>query len=575
MPDFVKIPDKIALYEAADTENIKAVVGGINTDYFAPSANISFKMQSGEEKYFFNIADDIDQVKTVGQAEDFNADKLAVRGGDVESTFTLGDTSLKIERVFSTKPTEAPRYKLAFSPGVQFFYQPELTAEEIAEGCERPDNVVGSYAVYCDQQGHLKNSDGSTKVNYGCGKIGHLYAPYWTDADGNKIKGTQEIQGNILTFALPPQEWLDSAVLPITLDPDVGYTTAGATTVTYNSIYVYGLAKDSPASGGTVESMSLYTAFAGTNVFKLGIYEDSAGLPGDLLLTTDEGIEAAASWVDVDVISPADVVSGTDYWCGVMTDGVAGKYDTVADEEAMQFKSGQVYGTWPDPFPSLPGDNPRLCSVYFTYTESGGLLPIKLTGSADAVSGILGNINVRKGLSGDINATSGISGLIHIRKSLSGTLNATGFVSANLTVSGTVTLSGGLSALAGVSGSLSVRKSLSGSLGASSDISGSITIDTVGKVSLSGSIGAMSAIHGALSVRRGLSGSIDAVSDIDGNINLKVSMSGSADAVAELAGRLRVIGESSLGVVIDPSIESVTVKRILESITVKRTIISV
>lgn len=212
----------------------------------------------------------------------------------------------------------------------------------------------------------------------------------------------------------------------------------------------------------------------------------------------------------------------------------------------------------------------------FTATDAGGsILPILLSGSGDAATNIIGDLKVRKSLSGQLAAASVTAGLINIRKSLSGNLNAAGFIDGALTVSGTVTLAGGLSALSGMSGALSVKKSLSGSAEASADIAGAIMIDAAGRVGMAGNLEAMSTIQGALSIRKGLSGTIQANTDINGDIHLKVSMSGSANAVADLAGNLRVIGESSLGVIIDPSIESETVQRILKSITVERTIESI
>lgn len=388
MADFIKILDKPALYEAADTDNIKAVVGGVNTDHFAPSANISFKMQSGVEQYFFNICDDADQVKTVDKAETLDGDKLAIKDGDIESTFTLSETSLKIERVFSTKPTTAPKYKLAFSQGVQFFYQGELTPEEIADGCSRPDNVVGSYAVYCDKQGHFKNPDGSTKVNYGCGKIGHLYAPYWTDSSGKKIKGTQEIQGNILTFALPPHEWIDSAVLPITLDPDVGYAEIGGSTYSLSADRRTALISTGTTSG-EVQKMFVYwkcSASAGRAV-AMGLFTDDSGTPDSLVIGEEKSSQQANTWEDLeefDVSGDAySVTASTDYHIGLQGYdeswgtpgyGVTLYYDSVTPAD-------NHYSAWADPWGTITWYASGLDYRYSSYIQiaDSGILPIKMT----------------------------------------------------------------------------------------------------------------------------------------------------------------------------------------------------
>lgn len=375
MADFIKILEKPTLYEAVDTDDIKVVVGGINTDYFAPSVNISFKFQSGEEKAFFNICDDIDQIKTVWIAENFNGSKLAIRDGDVESTFELLPMSLKIERVFYVKPTVAPKYKLTFSQGISFHYQPELITEEMAEGRIRPDNVVGSYAVYCDKSGHHKDSNGSTLANYGCGKIGHLYAPYWIDAAGKKIKGTQEIKDSILTFPLPDSKWLDSATLPIKLDPDVGYTTVGET-LFFIAGKLRGNHRDGNGDLYTVSSTAdkldkiyIYTNTNGVS-FSAGVYDHDGSNNPDNLIDNVAVTSALSSWVEGNLGQDVSLTPSAGYSMAMaFSTGVNVYYDSVPGASYLYNNS---ISTLPDPYSGTIGGN-ALFSIYFSYTESGGL----------------------------------------------------------------------------------------------------------------------------------------------------------------------------------------------------------
>lgn len=383
MPDFVKIKDKPKLYQAADTENIKAVVGGKNTENFAPSANISFKMRSGEEKYFFNICDDIKQVKTVGKEEDWNGNKLKIKDGDIESTFELFDTSLKIERVFHKKPTTAPRYKLKYSKGISFHYQPELTQEEIDEGVVRPDNVVGSYAVRCDKQGHYKDENGKTRVDYGCGKIGHLYAPYWTDAEGEKVKGVQRVEGDYLIFDLPDQTWIDSAKLPITLDPDIGYTTAGASSTTHNTGILYFIDAYAASSDGTLDDMSIYCeAVSGGGRLTMGLFTISGSTATKVDDTVGDTISTTGmSWRAQNVNSGASVSNGTDYhpaWIIETSSTIRVAFDSTSDSMRYKFTS-YSHGSLAASYTGLVNWVARSYSIYASYTESGGgdgLLPI-------------------------------------------------------------------------------------------------------------------------------------------------------------------------------------------------------
>ncbi len=66
---------------------------------------------------------------------------------------------------------------------VKLLYQPVLTAEEIAEGAERAERVVGSYAVYHTSKRNHKEGDTDFQV----GKIGHIYRPLATDNNGDTI----------------------------------------------------------------------------------------------------------------------------------------------------------------------------------------------------------------------------------------------------------------------------------------------------------------------------------------------------------------------------------------------------
>ena len=373
MADFIKIPEK-TLYTACDDKRVKVVVGGVNTEYFAPSVNMSFKLESPSEKYFLNICDDVDQVKTESKSESIDGDLLKIKDGQVESCFKNIDGGIKIERVFDVKPTSAPRYKLAFSQGVRFCYQPELTPEEIADGHIRPDNVVGSYAIYCDKVGHYKDKSGNTTVNYGSGKIGHLYAPYWTDSGGKKIKGSQEIVGNILTFDLPDEQWLDEAVYPITLDPDVGFTTAGGSLSSFNTN-----ATGIFSAGSNGSATAVFVALNGTGAMvTAGVYNDNSSYPGDLLRDSGD-VASANGFVECTLDTPLSINTGTNYWVCSRRSGLSIRYDSLAGKYAKYSTTTYSAGSLPDPWPSGQSSAANtVYSMYFAYTESGGstLLPI-------------------------------------------------------------------------------------------------------------------------------------------------------------------------------------------------------
>ena len=59
-----------------------------------------------------------------------------------------GDGGFKIDILLNEKPnTNRFCYQIEGYEDYDFFYQPALTQEEIDDGAERPENIIGSYAV--------------------------------------------------------------------------------------------------------------------------------------------------------------------------------------------------------------------------------------------------------------------------------------------------------------------------------------------------------------------------------------------------------------------------------------------
>lgn len=135
------------------------------------------------------------------------------------------DGAHEFEVLLKTKPkSNVLRFSIQ-TKGLECFYQPALTQEEIDRGAERPENVVGSYAVY--YKDCPANYVGGKE--YKTGKAFHIYRPQIIDAKGNKVWGELAIDehAGILTVTIP-QDFLDSALYPILVDPTFGYTTLGS-----------------------------------------------------------------------------------------------------------------------------------------------------------------------------------------------------------------------------------------------------------------------------------------------------------------------------------------------------------
>ena len=103
---------------------------------------------------------------------------------------TDGEGANEIEVVLKEKPKSNVIEFTLEDKDVEYFYQPELTQEEIDDGASGPENVIGSYAVYAKEQ----------KVNYvggkeyKTGKIGHIYRPKIIDSAGTEVWGELHIE---------------------------------------------------------------------------------------------------------------------------------------------------------------------------------------------------------------------------------------------------------------------------------------------------------------------------------------------------------------------------------------------
>jgi len=137
------------------------------------------------------------------------------------------DGGFEIEVVLSEIPeSNVFDFQLSGYENLDFFYQGELTPEEIAEGAERPENIIGSYAVYHKEKANHRL--GAT--NYTTGKVYHIYRPKIIAADNSWTWGDLGYSEGVLSVTVP-QEWLASAAYPVRVDPTFGYTTAGATSI--------------------------------------------------------------------------------------------------------------------------------------------------------------------------------------------------------------------------------------------------------------------------------------------------------------------------------------------------------
>ena len=336
-------------------------IGG-TTEKFVPNINTS----KWNDECWLNI-NHPDVVNT--EVEQFIDNKIELSiGNNTHRYYVNQNGRLEYEIVFRAKPTSNKvELDLDFSDGLSFFHQPALTQEEIDEGGERPDDVINSYAVYWKK----KNN------KYRTGKFCHIYRPKITDAAEHWEWCDLEYKDKKLTITIS-QNFLDSAVYPLTLDPTLGYTSIGGTVggEDSRSYANRGLTfqNDIAILTGIVTRVWFYcrNTFVAEPV-ELGVYDESGGEPNNLL-GSDSVNGSPSSWVSIDVSSGAwPITSGNDYYaaCQAFAGPISAPvtYDTGLTGASLCY---YTINPLPNPYGAHSHSSGVMLSNYFEYAAAGG-----------------------------------------------------------------------------------------------------------------------------------------------------------------------------------------------------------
>lgn len=245
-------------------------------------------------------AADSEKIEWKDEKEELHVYPLPVAEGMEEGGF-------EVEVYLKEKPASNTfTFALSGTENLDFFYQPALS-EETPEGqtctdtqctdadgtivSERPENVVGSYAVYHKEKaGHRGGG-----LNYGTGKTFHIYRPKAIDAQGNEAWGILQVKNDTLSVEIP-QSFLDSASYPVRVDPTFGYTSLGGSSQTIADYF----SDDNERAGhpetlseaGTLDSLhaglKISSTFSGDQTVSVKVFVN------DENTSTDSHTEAAA-----------------------------------------------------------------------------------------------------------------------------------------------------------------------------------------------------------------------------------------------------------------------------------------
>lgn len=321
------------------------------------------KVQAEGDRAFFT-----DRMEWKGEKEEVHAYPLPAGDG-------MEDGGFEIEVVLSEKPdTNRFDFRIEGAEELDFFYQPALSPQEIEDGGFRPENVVGSYAVYHKEKGNHQVGD----TNYGTGKAFHIYRPKAIDADGLETWAELAYADGLLSVTVS-QEWLNTAAYPVRVDPTFGHTSIGASSEfnlpDANTIASANGGYDAPENG-TITTVSL--AGTSNNNARPVVYDPDNS---DALVTYGAQVAlTSGSFKDMPV-TLASILSGNTYrfgwWTGTNNTGY--RYDATAGF-GYHTDTGVTY-SFTDPPPGTYGIDgsvgTRRISIYATYTvaAAAGIAP--------------------------------------------------------------------------------------------------------------------------------------------------------------------------------------------------------
>ena len=275
------------------------------------------------------------------------------------------------------------------SKGLKYLYQGELDENEIKDNCIRPENCIGSYAVY--HKTKRNNVRGGKKYN--TGKAFHIYRPFAIDADGQKIWCDLNIdeKNELMTIDIPK-----GAKFPLLIDPTVGNTTIGVSshTLPYQGFFGTRINEDRCY----LEDIAIYTHKNVTNYSilygctwrgDLLAWETSGHAETPIALTNTTPAwryDSFREYEFVDYLNPfIDDGLGYFYAGAYNTDSsytTTIYYDAGSVGDGYYHSSGKIYN---NVLPSLSNGVSRLYSVYVTiapriyYRNSGSTqIPLQL-----------------------------------------------------------------------------------------------------------------------------------------------------------------------------------------------------
>lgn len=307
----------------------------------------------------------------------------------ITETVTDFDGGFKVDIILSERPdTNRFCYTIEGAESYNFEYQPPLSQQEIDEGVERAPEIEGSYAVYHKTLKH--HAVGGE--NYASGKVMHIPRPKVWEVDSKEVT-TQWAElsydnGELCVTA--SQDFLDKATYPVRIDPTFGYTTQGASSVTFEGSYHY--AEYNLSASALLVTVNAITSVT-TTAKKATLCVMDAQQPNSSLVAggeTQESTLPVGTFVDA-LVLPANLSLSTNlygfYFEGENTVGNglifydAGAGDGISSSSAVTYDA-----TCPASINNnVSKDSDRIYSMYATYCVAGSECVVNYTTPGDYV----------------------------------------------------------------------------------------------------------------------------------------------------------------------------------------------
>jgi RHS repeat-associated protein len=376
-----------AMYQFISNEKDSGKKVTVEVDKYLPE--VRFKKWGGEVDFDLTALDVIGDAvysaeKNITQWKD-DVSPMLVESYPLKPSAGMLDGGFEMEVVLQEKPaSNIFTFAVSGDKNLDFFYQPALNTEEqndpnITKCSEtectnkagevlvsRPENIVGSYAVY-----HKGNKDKSINVSdYATGKVGHIYRPKVIDASGNEVWATMSYETGLLSVEVP-DDFLAKATYPVRVDPTFGYNVAGGSAVTGTAGNTIRGGSVVTTEAGLVDSVTIYVSGLTANV--KGIITDgslnllSNGVSNAISVSSSTGAWYTMSYATA---TRPSVPSAGNYYLGMITSTTSPTFlyhfDTVSGYSRISDTTNS-YTTPTNPTDAVITASRRI-STYASYT---------------------------------------------------------------------------------------------------------------------------------------------------------------------------------------------------------------